>query len=144
MTDIRRIDERISVAPQIDPADVAKLAAAGFTTIVNNRPDGEELGQPSGEAIRAAAETAGLGYVAIPITHTGFAHPQVAAMIDVLTQASGQVFAYCRSGSRSCHLWALARAGMGDDADMLTEQAAAAGYDISGARAMLDAVSPKG
>lgn len=144
MTDIRRIDERVSVAPQIDPADVAELTDLGFTTIVNNRPDGEEMGQPTGEQVRAAAEAAGLAYVAIPVTHAGFSHPQVTAMIDVLARATGPVFAYCRSGTRSCHLWALARAGMGDDPEELTEMADAAGYDISGARAMLDAVSPKG
>ncbi len=144
MTDIRRIDEHISVAPQIDPADVASLAASGFTTIVNNRPDGEEAGQPTGDQVRAAAEAAGLGYVAIPVTHSGFSHPQVTAMIELLSQADGPVLAYCRSGTRSCHLWALARAGMGDDADALTDKAAAAGYDISGARPLLDALSPKG
>ena len=57
--DIRRIDARIAVSPQIDPADIPAIKAAGFTAIVNNRPDGEEPGQPSGDAVRAAAEDAG-------------------------------------------------------------------------------------
>lgn len=142
MTDIRRIDQRISVAPQISPEDVPAIAAAGFVAIVNNRPDNEQPGQPSGDSIRRAAEDAGLTYVAIPVTHAGFSHPQVAAMVDALSQANGPVLAYCRSGTRSCNLWALACAGLGEDADALTAKAAGAGYDLTGLRPLMDAVSP--
>lgn len=141
MLDIRRIDDRISVAPQIDPADVPAIRDAGFVAIVNNRPDDEQPGQPSGEAVRAAADAAGLAYTAIPITHAGFAMPQVTAMIDVLAQANGPVLAYCRSGTRSCNLWALAQAGLGADADSLTDKAADAGYDIGSLRSLMDAVA---
>lgn len=143
MLDIRRIDARVAVAPQIDPADVPAIKAAGFTTVVNNRPDGEEAGQPTGATVAAACAAAGLAYHAIPIGHAGFTHPQVIAMAELLGSADGPVFAYCRSGTRSCHLWALARAGMGDDAEAVIAAADAAGYDISGARGLLDAVSPK-
>ena len=139
---IRFIDDKISVAPQIAPADVPAIAAAGFVTIVNNRPDDEEPGQPSGADIRAAAAAAGLGYAAIPVTHAGFSNPQVAAMIDALGQASGPVLAYCRSGTRSCNLWALTQAGLGADADEVTAKAAAAGYDLTNLRPLLDAVAP--
>ena len=143
MLDIRPIDDRISVAPQIDPADIAAIKAAGFVAIVNNRPDDEQPGQPTGDAIRAAAEDAGLAYTAIPITHAGFAMPQVTAMIDALNNANGPVLAYCRSGTRSCNLWALAQAGLGEDADMLTAKAGAAGYDLTALRPLLDSVSPQ-
>lgn len=138
----RRIDETVSVAAQITPDDVPAIAAAGFTAIVNNRPDGEEPGQPSGDEIRAAAEAAGLSYTAIPVTHAGFSHPQVIAMIDALQQANGPVLAYCRSGTRSCNLWALAEAGLGEDADLLTAKAANAGYDLTSLRPLMDAVRP--
>lgn len=142
MLDIRPIDATIAVAPQIDSGDLPLIRAAGFRTIVNNRPDGEEAGQPGGEAIAAACAAAGLAYHAIPITHAGFSHPQVIAMVDVLASADGPVLAFCRSGTRSCHLWALARAGMGDDPDELTDMAAAAGYDIAALRPLLDALAP--
>ena len=99
---IRQIDDSISVAPQITPADVAEIARAGFVAIVNNRPDDEEGGQPEGDAIRAAAEAAGLAYTAIPITHAGFSGNQVEAMVVALQAADGPVLAYCRSGTRSC------------------------------------------
>ena len=111
MASIRHINDRISVAPQIDPADVTDIARAGFVAIVNNRPDDEEAGQPEGEAVRAVAETLGLAYHAIPITHAGFSATQVEAMRDVLDQVDGPVLAYCRSGTRSANLWALPRRG---------------------------------
>ena len=142
MLDIRRIDDRIAVAPQIAAEDVPAIAAAGYRAIVNNRPDGEEPGQPGGEAIRAAAEAAGLAYTAIPITHAGFSQPQVAAMIDAIDSAGGPVLAYCRSGTRSCNLWALAGAGLGQDPDALTAKAAGAGYDLTNLRPLMDAVAP--
>lgn len=138
---IRPIDETISVAPQISPADVTEIARAGFTTIINNRPDEEEMGQPDGAAIQLIAETLGLRYVAIPITHAGFSHPQLDAMAAVLAEASGPVLAYCRSGTRSCNLWALAMAKAGVDPDALEEKAGKAGYDLSGIRPMLDALA---
>lgn len=140
---MRKIDDMISVAPQITPADVAELARAGFTAIINNRPDDEEAGQPEGEAIRAAARTLGLSYHAIPITHAGFSAPQVEAMRGALDEATGPVLAYCRSGTRSTNLWALAQASEGEDPAMLIEKAAGAGYDINGIRPLLDQLSGK-
>src|ERR1700712_5173687 len=109
---IRKVDDSISVAPQIAPDDIAAIKAAGFVAVVNNRPDSEQDGQPEGDTIRAAALAAGLTYAAIPIGHAGFGHPQVQAMVDLLEDADGPVLAFCRSGTRSCNLWALARARM--------------------------------
>lgn len=138
---IRHINESISVAPQIAVEHVADIAAAGFKTIVNNRPDDEDAGQPSGDAIRAAAEAAGLKYVAIPVTHAGFSHPQIDAMTQALTDLDGPVLAYCRSGTRSCNLWALAAAKAGRNPNLLLAQAEDAGYDLRGIRPMLDALA---
>lgn len=141
---IRTIDDHVAVAPQLSPAEIAAAAQAGFVEIINNRPDDEEPGQPTGAEIAAAAEAAGIAYRAIPVTHAGFSANQVEAMASALTAAAGPVLAFCRSGTRSAHLWALARARMGDDPQALTDKAARAGYDIGGIRAMLDALSARG
>ena len=140
---IRRIDDHVSVAPQITASEVSALAAAGYAEIVNNRPDDEEPGQPSGKEIAAAAAAAGIAYRAIPVTHAGFSGNQVEAMANALTAAAGPVLAYCRSGTRSANLWALARARMGDEPATLVAQAADAGYDLSGIRAMLDTLAAR-
>jgi uncharacterized protein (TIGR01244 family) len=135
---IRKVDDSISVAPQIAVEDIAAIKEAGFTAIVNNRPDDEEAGQIAGNAIRDAALAAGLTYAAIPITPSGFSYPQIEAMADVLAGADGPVLAFCRSGTRSCNLWALAQAKSGADADGLIAKGAGAGYNLDGIRPLLD------
>ncbi len=141
MITLRPLNDRFAVAPQIDPADIPAIKAAGYVAIVNNRPDDEEAGQPAGDALRAAAAAAGLAYTAIPVTQAGFSHPQLDAMAAALTAADGPVLAYCRSGTRSCNLWALAAAKTGRPPHVLAAQAAAAGYDLAGIRPMLDALA---
>ena len=140
----RHLTPRVSVAAQIDPADIPAIKAAGYVAIVNNRPDEEEAGQPSGAAIRAAAEDHGLAYTAIPVTGAGFSHPQLDAMAAALAQAGGPVLAYCRSGTRSCNLWALATAKTGGDPDSIEVAANGAGYDLGAIRPLLDALGGSG
>ncbi len=141
---IRTLNDSISVAAQIAPEDVAAIKDAGFVAIVNNRPDDEEADQPTGESIRAAAAAAGLDYAAIPVTHAGFSHPQLDALTSVLMSAEGPVLAYCRTGTRSCNLWALAAAKAGRDPALLSAQAEAAEYDLGGIRALMDALASGG
>jgi len=137
----RTLDETILVAGQVTPADVAEAAAQGVTFVINNRPDDEQPGHPSGAEIEAAAKAAGLGYAAIPITHAGFSMNQVEAMRAALEAAPGKVLAFCRSGTRSTLVWALARATMGDAPDALAAKAEAAGYDLTPVRASVDALA---
>ena len=125
---MRPLDEGTWVAGQIEPAQMAEIAALGVRTIVNNRPDGEEPLQPASAEIAAAAGRAGLGYVHIPVEGS-FSEAQVNRMAHALDE--GPVLAFCRSGTRSTYLWALARASRGTDPETLIRQAAEAGYDLS-------------
>lgn len=134
----RKLDDTISASPQITLDDVARAKTMGFAMIVNNRPEGESDDQTPGAVIEAAAHAAGLAYVAIPITHSGFSAPQVAAMRAALDSATGPVLAYCRSGTRSTFLWSLAEASKGRPYDEIAGVAAAAGYDVSILRPQLD------
>lgn len=97
----RKLNDKIYVAPQIDCAAVEEAAAQGVTLIINNRPEDESADQTPGAEIEAAATAAGLTYVAIPVTHAGFAEWQVTAMAEALDTAEGKVLAFCRSGTRS-------------------------------------------
>lgn len=139
----RKLDDRVSVAPQIAVEDVAEAAAAGFVAIINNRPDGEAPDAPQGAEIEAACRVVGLGYTAIPVGHGGFAQPQLDAMAEALDKAGGPVLAYCRSGTRSTLLWSLARAKLGDDPATLHAKANAAGYDLTPVAALIDMLAVK-
>lgn len=141
MTGFRKLSDTVFASPQIQPEDIAAAKAEGVTLIVNNRPDGEAPDQPEGEAIEAAARDAGLSYVAIPVGSSGFSEPQVDAMGDALERAEGKVLAFCRSGTRSTFLWSLAQAKAGRAPGEIANSAAAAGYDISPIRPMIDMLS---
>ena len=134
----RSVTNDLMVSPQIGLDAVAEAKALGVTLIINNRPEGESEDQVPGADIEAAAQAAGLKYVAIPITHSGFSQPQVEAMVAALKQADGKVLAYCRSGTRSTLLWALAESAQGGDPDSLTNMAAKAGYDVGPVRPLMD------
>ncbi len=132
------LTDQIFVSPQISVEDIAQAKALGVGLIVNNRPEGESDDQPEGTSIEAAAQAAGIDYVAIPITHSGFSEPQVQAMVSALAGAQGKVLGFCRSGTRSTLLWALAEASQGGDADAITNIAAKAGYDVAPVRPLMD------
>jgi uncharacterized protein (TIGR01244 family) len=134
----RKLTDNIFVAPQIGTEAILAAKEMGVTLVINNRPEDESADQTSGPDIEAAATEAGMDYIAIPVTHSGFAEWQVTAMADALDKADGKVLAYCRSGTRSTLLWALARASRGDHPAVLAEQAADAGYDLTPVTAMMD------
>jgi uncharacterized protein (TIGR01244 family) len=127
-----RLNDQIAVAPQIGPEDCAAAKAEGYAFIINNRPDDEAPGQPSGAAIAAAAAAAGLGYAAIPVDASGLTMEKAQAMAQLLKDAPGPILAYCRSGTRSTNLWALGAALNGGDAQAIVAAAANGGYDIAG------------
>lgn len=128
--ELKRINDHVSVSGQIQPEDIKTLKDLGFTTIVNNRPDGEAPDQPSGAEIEAAAKAAGLTYHAIPLGREGVNPEMVANTKAVLEGSDGKVFCFCRSGTRSTTLWALSQAGEAP-AEKIIAQAAEAGYDMS-------------
>ena len=138
MSDFRKLSPTMYASPQIQPEQLDEAKALGVTLVINNRPDGESPEEPQGPQIEAAARAADMDYLAIPISHTGFSEPQVAAMEQALEGADGPVLAYCRSGTRSTLLWALAQARAGQSPDDLTLAAQAAGYDLSPVRPAMD------
>ncbi|MDE1916920.1 MAG: TIGR01244 family phosphatase [Sphingomonadales bacterium] len=139
----RRLTDQLLVSPQIDLDDLAEAARLGVRHIINNRPEGESDDQTPGPVIEQAARAAGMTYIAIPVTHAGFSQEQVDAMVETLGAADGAILAYCRSGTRSTLLWALAQASKGMSAGELAPAAAAAGYDISPIRPLIDMLSGK-
>jgi uncharacterized protein (TIGR01244 family) len=130
MLELKRINDDVSVAPQISPDDMPAIKAAGFTTVINNRPDGEAPDQPSSDTMKAAAEAAGLSYHFIPLGREGVSPQMVDDERAVLEGSDGPVLAFCRSGTRSTTLWALTQAGK-MPATEIVAQAAHAGYEMS-------------
>ena len=140
----RQLTDKVYASPQIGLSQITQAKALGVALIVNNRPEGESDDQTPGPEIAAAAQSAGIDYVAIPVTHSGFSEPQVAAMRAALDKAGdAPMLAYCRSGTRSTLLWALAEASAGVDPASLRRAAAAAGYDLAPIAPLMDRLAAR-
>ena len=133
--DIRRLTETYAVSPQIDPADMPALKAAGFVRVICTRPDGEIPPALQSAQMRKAAEAEGLEFVDNQIVPGNFS-PEVIAAQAAAMQAGGPVFAYCASGNRCSVVWALTQAGKAP-ADQLIGTAAKWGYNLEPIRGRL-------
>ena len=129
--DIRKIDDSISVAPQIAIDDVAEIARLGFRTLVANRPDHEEYGQPAMADIEAAAKAEGLEWVYMPVESGNITDQDVERFAPMIRDAEKPVLAFCRSGTRCTVLWALSSARDHQPEEILS-RARNAGYAITG------------
>jgi uncharacterized protein (TIGR01244 family) len=126
---IRQLDERTLVSGQIAPHEVAGLAGEGVTLLINNRPDGEEPGQPLASEIEEAAAQAGLAYRFVPIIR-GIGPADIEEMQKAWRDAEGgKLLAFCRSGTRSAFVIALAKREEGATADEVSECLTSAGFD---------------
>ncbi|KIN60723.1 DUF442 domain containing protein [Sulfitobacter noctilucae] len=134
--DIRQLTPTFYVSPQIDPADMAELRAAGITHILCNRPDAEVPPSHTAAAIRTAAEAAGLTFAEQPLTHQSMVPDVIAQNRSLGAGTEAVTLAYCASGTRSTIAWALGEAGT-RDADQIINTARDAGYDLSHMRGVL-------
>lgn len=139
----REVEPGFWLAPQLAAADFAAAAAIGIRTVINNRPDGEAADQLADEEARAAAEAAGLAYLFVPVVSGAMTGDDIAAFGRAVDTARAPVLAYCRSGTRSCFLWAFS-AARSRSPETVVEAAAAAGYDLSPAIAALRAIHAAG
>lgn len=144
MTEFHRVTPLFAVAGQISPEDVAKAAAEGYRTIIVNRPEHEEPGQPSHADLEAAAHAAGLSFHTIAFSGLPPPPHAVGQMAEVLETAEGPVLAYCRTGRRSIMAWAMAQALTGaQQPNEIIALAAKAGYELDGARGALETLAPR-
>ena len=126
---IRQLDDKVMVSGQVAPNEVAGLAEQGVTVLVNNRPDGEEPGQPLAGDIEDAAAAAGISYRFVPILR-GIGPADVESMQEAIRAAEGgKMLAFCRSGTRSALAVALAKREEGESADDVQRCLTDAGFD---------------
>jgi uncharacterized protein (TIGR01244 family) len=126
---IRQLDDKVMVCGQVAPHEVAGLAEQGVTMLVNNRPDGEEAGQPLAGDIEEAAASAGIDYRFIPIIR-GIGPADIEEMQKALRATEqGKLLAFCRSGTRSALAVSLAKREEGIPLDEVVRSLNEAGFD---------------
>ena len=141
--DIRPLDDSYAVSPQITPEDIAAIAEACYTTVIDNRPDGEIPPELHAEVLRPALEAAGISLVYNPVVGGALGMDNVTAQREAIDAASGKVLAYCASGNRSSIVWALALAGR-RPTDELVAAGAQYGYQVPQFRDMIEKLAAQG
>lgn len=141
--DIRALTPDYAVSPQIEPGDLPALKAAGYTCVIDNRPDGEIPPHLHAEAMRRAAEDLGLTFVANPVIGGMLTMDNVTAQRAAIKAATGPILAYCASGNRSSIVWALALAGT-RPVDELVGLPARFGYQLDHLRPQIEALAGSG
>jgi uncharacterized protein (TIGR01244 family) len=125
------LDDRVAVCGQLQPGDMAEIAAAGYVAVVNNRPDGEAMfGQPRTADLRTAAETAGLVFLDLPFSGPRATPEQVRAFNALLAEKPGRIVAFCKSGMRSALLWGTAAIAGGRSLEDVLAAATRAGQNL--------------
>ncbi len=102
---VYRMSETCAVSGQISAADVTTLAVDGYATVICNRPDGEEHGQPLASDVAAACEEHGIVFHFMPIDRSGLTPSMIESFREAVAGSDGPVLAYCRSGQRSAVIW---------------------------------------
>lgn len=139
MAQPRALTDNFAVSPQLTEADFAELAAAGYKTVINNRPDGEEPGQLSAAAAQRIAQSHGLTYVHIPVKMPELTSDTVEQFSVALAESPRPILAHCKSGTRSCVLWTMANAKQNTmPLEALMQQATQAGYDLTRMRPLIE------
>ena len=134
----KKLSDDLSVSAQIDPAEMADLAAAGYKSILCNRPDDEDAGQPSIHEVTKAAAAHGIEVRHDPVISGGMRPEDIDIFADALDNLPKPVLAYCRTGTRCTMLWAASQHGLMTTEDII-KTAAEAGYDVSGLMQRMDA-----
>lgn len=130
------LDDQLSVAAQLQPADMAAVAQMGFRAILNNRPDGEAPDQPTAADLAIAAARHGLRHVHQPVQLATLGPADVLAFRTHLQALPAPVLGFCRTGTRTTTLWALAQSGRLPPEQVLA-RARTAGYDLESLRPRL-------
>ncbi|RZM79696.1 TIGR01244 family sulfur transferase [Leptolyngbya iicbica] len=139
MVQPKALADDFSVSPQLTEADFAELAAAGYKTVINNRPDGEEPGQLTAAAAQQLAQAQGLNYVHIPVKMPELTPAIVDQFSAAMADNPGPILAHCKSGTRSCLLWTLVAAKHNTmPLEELMQHTAQSGYDLTRMRPLIE------
>ncbi|WP_345816687.1 TIGR01244 family sulfur transferase (plasmid) [Paraburkholderia sp. PREW-6R] len=133
----KELAPNLSVSSQLSLADIGEAKARGFLSVIVNRPDAEQPGQPTIAEMREAARAVGLGFAAIPVLPGKATADDASKFSSALETLNGPVIAYCRTGVRAATLWALS-VGASIEPGEILQRITAVGYDLNALRPRLE------
>lgn len=100
-----KIAENIYISGFLNPELLRKLIKdLNISTVINNRPDGEEIGQMTSDEVRRLCQEHDIEYHYIPITSfSSITQSDKEDFMDIVLKTPGDknILAFCRSGRRS-------------------------------------------
>lgn len=120
-----------TVSPQITGDDVAAIAAAGYKSVICNRPDSENPPNLHLEHIEKQVTAAGLVFAAHPFSSGAFTMDVIQRQADLIADLPTPIFSYCASGTRCCLVWSFVQAKDGKPVSEIMQAAQNAGYNVS-------------
>lgn len=136
MSGISKLNNDVSVCGALEAHDFSDIAALGYKTIINMRPDDEKFGQLNAAEARAYADAAGMNYVHIPVPVNGLTEDMVDSFTKAVAENPGPYLTHCASGRRAAIVWALHAAGM-EDTDHIINCCLQAGHPLQQLRPMI-------
>lgn len=137
---MERIADYLYISKQLDQRYIRRVAQYEIKTVICNRPDGEEPGQPDFETVRQWLTDAGVEKVIyLPATMDNITDEMLAEFQTAVAKSPAPVLAYCRSGTRSALLWALNQAKRGVEVNSLIKAAELANINLTPVRDKLEA-----
>lgn len=134
-----KLSENFAVSPQLTETDFDQLATAGYKTVINNRPNGEEAGQLTATAAQKIAQENDLNYVHIPVKMPEITKEAVEQFSQAIKENPGPILAHCKTGTRSAILWTITQAQQTDlSLDELMQRTAQQGYDLTKMRPLIE------
>ena len=88
--------------------DIRLAAKQGVRSIMNNRPDGEALGQPLSADLAKTAEELGITFLHLPVDPRSISEQDVEQFAKACDELERPLLIFCRSGARSTKMWQLA------------------------------------
>ena len=142
MPSLKTLSNRMFVCGQLRLHHLATIKGKGIRTIVNNQPEGESFDQPRDEEFRSEARAQGLIYYSLPVPISGYTEDNVVQMSEIMATAPGPILAFCRSGTRSALVWAMAEARNGGNLTRIENQLEAAGFRSGAVRIAMRQFAP--
>lgn len=112
---IRQLVEGVTVSGPLSDEELTTLKNNNVKTLINVRPDAEEVGQKTHPEWQQQAQELGLAYHFLPVTSGQYSLDQVQQFVAILQQAEQPTHMFCRTGTRAIHLWLLAQVELGAD-----------------------------
>lgn len=136
------LTKEISVSEQLTLDSISQLKKQGFKTIIDLRPDGEAIDQPTAADVKKSAAFNNIAFTYVPVQHGEISNESVVALGKALSSNPKPVLLYCRSGKRAARTWSLVEASRVGGLDSLAILAAVKGSGQS-ADDLTDAINQR-